>query len=389
MLKVLHILTRLIRGGADESAVATVAGLPAYGFDAALLVGGDSDPAYVSEASQSIPILREASLRRDIHPVSDMTALWRLYRHIERERYAIVHTNTAKAGILGRLAAKMAGTPIIVHTVHGITFHEFRHPLARSSFRLLEQATAKITDAFIAVGHDLQAYYLRHGIGQASQYEVIHTGMHLEKFINARSLSQECRLRIRQELGILPTDRVIGHVSRFDPGKGQEYLLSATSEILRRVPNTKVVFAGDGLYRQRFEALAAELGIAPHVIFTGFRTDIEDIIAIFDIAVFTSLWEGLPRVIVQYLAEEKPIVAFDIPGVSELVAHGENGLKVPLKDVAALTASILQLLEQPDLARTMGAAGGLMLDDSWTSQHMVAHIAALYQDLLQKNHAED
>jgi len=384
MIKVLHILTRLIRGGADESTVATVAGLSAHGFDAALMVGGDSDPAYVSEASRLIPVLRETSLRRNIHPCCDMLALWRLTRHIKRERYAIVHTNTAKAGILGRLAAKMAGTPVIVHTVHGITFHEFRHPLARSCFRLLEQAAAEITDAFIAVGHDLQAYYLRHGIGHARQYEVIHTGMNLEKFMQARQFDDAQRYAIRREFGITPTDCVIGHVSRFDPGKGQEYLLAAAPEILSYFPNVWFVFAGDGLYRQRFEALAAELNISSRVIFTGFRSDIERIMAMFDIATFTSRWEGLPRVVVQYAAVGKPIVAFDIPGVSELVAHGENGLKVPLNDGAAFTRSILQLLEHPDMARQMGDAGERLIDDSWTVREMISHIATLYHLLLQK-----
>lgn len=388
MPKVLHILTRLIRGGADECAVATVAGLTAYGFDAALMVGGDSDPAYVSAASQTIPILREPSLRRNVHPYYDTLALWRLTRHIQRERYAIVHTNTAKAGILGRLAAKMAGTPIIVHTVHGITFHEFRHPFARSCFRLLEQAVARITDQFIAVGHDLQTYYLRHGIGHASQYEVIHTGMDLEKFIQVRQFDDMQRLAIRHEFGIAATDRVIGHVSRFDPGKGQEYLLKAAPDILQHFPNTWFVFAGDGVYRQRFEALAAELHILPRVIFTGFRNDIERIMTIFDVATFTSRWEGLPRVVVQYAAVGKPIVAFDIPGVSELIAHGENGLKVPLNDEAAFVASILQLLGHPNIARNMGKVGERLLDDSWTIQAMVSRIAKLYQTLLQNARSE-
>ncbi len=380
-MKVLHILTRLIRGGADEAVVFTVSGLEQQGFSTILLVGGDSDRTYVQDVSREIPILVEPSLRRDVNPLSDVLALYRLYRHIKKARYDIVHTNTAKAGFLGRLAATLAGTPVIFHTIHGITFHDFRHPFVRALYILFEKITSVVTDRFIAVGEDVRTYYLRHGIGSPQRYTVIHTGMELERFFRAGTRSHHERRRIRNALQLAETDLVVGHVSRLDVGKGQHYLLQAAPTILDRFPNVTFVFAGDGPYREKFEGQARNLGIEQHVVFTGFRHDIEDIMAIFDVAVFTSLWEGLPRVMVQYAAVGKPVVAFAICGVTELIKEGRNGFAVPIKDVDKLTEMILYLLEHQEEARRMGLRGRQSLDESWQVEKMVARIIQEYRKL--------
>ncbi len=198
MVKVLHILTRLIRGGADESTLATVAGLGQHDFEATLLIGDDSDRSYVEEAVKVADVRYEPHLRRDIKPISDIAALYKLYKILKSGEYTIVHTNTAKAGILGRLAAWMAGVPIIVHTIHGISFHDFRHAVIRTLFIAFEKLTAKMTDTFIAVGKDLQSHYLEHGIGRSEQYQIIHTGMDVEKFLEAGRRGHSINLTKRQ-----------------------------------------------------------------------------------------------------------------------------------------------------------------------------------------------
>jgi glycosyltransferase involved in cell wall biosynthesis len=172
---------------------------------------------------------------------------------------------------------------------------------------------------------------------------------------------------------------VIGNVSRLDAGKGQQYLLQAIPRIVARFPNAKFLFVGEGKHRQMFATIARELQIEQHVIFTGFRSDIEEIMAIFDVAVFTSLWEGLPRVIVQYTAVGKPIVAFNITGVRELVRHGINGFTVPVKDVERLAKRIIYLLENPENSKNMGRSGRQFLDESWEVDVMIARIAQEYQ----------
>lgn len=382
MVKVLHILTRLIRGGADETVLFIVTGLHSRNFEVNLLVGGDSDREYVSQASDEATVLIEPSLRRDVKLLSDLRALYRLYRIIRNGKYDIVHTHTAKAGFIGRLAAKMAGVPVIVHTVHGITFHDFRRPIIQTLFITFEKLAAATTDRFIAVGEDLKKHYLQAGIGTPERYTVIHTGMNLERFLNAGELPEKFIRRKRQEFHIEPTDIVIGNVSRLDTGKGQQYLLRAIPQIVARFPNAKFMLVGEGKHRKMFETMVRELHIEQHVIFTGFRHDIEEIIAMFDVAVFTSLWEGLPRVVVQYVTVGKPIVAFDIKGVRELVRNGINGFTVPVKDVDLLAKRIIYMLENLETSKNMGRSGRQLVDHTWRSDFMVAQIAQEYQLLL-------
>ena len=382
MLKVLHILTRLIRGGADEAVLLSVAGLQARNFDVTLLVGGDSDQAYVTEAAQNMTICTEPALRRDVHPLCDLTALYRLVRRIKRGRYAIVHTHTAKAGFLGRLAAKMAGVPIIIHTLHGLTFHPFRPPIAQALYIFFEKMAAGVTDRFIAVGEDLRRQYVQKGIGRPAQYTMIRTGMDIDRFLQAGHLSVEVLRQKREEFGLTPADVVIGLAARLEPGKGQQYLFQAASQLVARFPHVKLLLVGDGPDRARLVNLVNALQLERHVIFAGFRRDIAEVIAIFDLAVCTSLWEGLPRVLVQYAAAGKPIVAFAIPGVVELVKNGVNGLTVPLKDVAGLAARLLFLLEHPADARNMGRAGRQGIDAGWRVETMLTRLIEEYHALL-------
>lgn len=383
MTKVLHILTRLIRGGADENTVLTVAGLAAHGFDARLLVGADSDLEYVQQTAARIDVRLEPSLRRNVSPFDDLRAITRLSRFIQQEQFEIVHTHTAKAGFLGRLAAKIAGTPVIIHTVHGISFHDFRHPLVRRVYLWCEKLSAQHTDKFIAVGEDVKQHYLSHGIGTPDSYTVIHSGMELSKFWQAAHLPEHQKERKRREFQLAPSDVLIGHVSRLDTGKGQQYLLEAAQKIVPQFPAVKFMFVGSGKHEQFFKKMVRDFHLEQQVIFTGFRQDIEEIIALFDIAVFTSLWEGLPRVVVQYAAAGKPIVAFDISGVSEIVRSGVNGLTVPVQDVDALARQIIYLLNNPELARQMGKNGPAMIDDTWQAEQMVASIAREYREQLE------
>jgi glycosyltransferase involved in cell wall biosynthesis len=382
MVKVLHILTRLIRGGADETVLFIVTGLKPCDFEVTLLVGGDSDREYVSQASDEATVLIEPSLRRDVKLLNDLRASYRLYRIIRKGKYDIVHTHTAKAGFIGRLASKMAGVPVIVHTVHGITFHDFRRPIIQTLFITFEKLAAAATDRFIAVGEDLKKHYLQAGIGTPERYTVIHTGMNLERFLNIGELPEKFTQRKRQEFYIKPTDIVIGNVSRLDTGKGQQYLLRAVPQIVARFPNAKFMLVGEGKHRKMFETMVRELHMEQHVIFTGFRYDIEEIIAMFDVAVFTSLWEGLPRVVVQYVTVGKPIVAFDIKGVRELVRNGINGFTVPVKDVALLAKRIIYMLENLENSKNMGKSGRQLVDHTWRADFMVAQIAQEYQLLL-------
>ncbi|MBD3343561.1 MAG: glycosyltransferase [Chitinivibrionales bacterium] len=386
MLKNLHIITRLIRGGADESVLSLVMGLEEAEYEVMLLVGGDSDPVYIEQYKEHVNILQEPSLRRNIKLFCDLLSFCRIYQYIKKEKFDIVHTHTAKAGFIGRIAAKLAGVPIIIHTVHGITFHEFTPPIRRTIYLAFEKIAASITDKFIAVGRDLQNYYLRNRIGRSEQYSIIHTGMDIERFYQAGNLPVNIIKKKRLEFQISSKSIIIGKVARLDFGKGQQYLIQAAPKIINHFPDAKFIFAGEGPYRKKLETMVKDLALDDHVLFTGFRRDIEEMIAMFDIAVFTSLWEGLPRVVVQYIAVGKPVVAFDIDGVAELVKNGVNGFTVPAKDVDQLAKRIIELLDHLPNSRIMGKNGRRFIDESWGIDRMVTEIDQEYQLLLKKKH---
>lgn len=380
-LRVCHISTRFLRGGGTKNTLYTLRGLDTARYELALIVGRDVFWDQM-ETISTVRVFQVPSLRREINPILDPVALLSIYRLIRRHRYDIVHTHTAKAGMLGRWAARLAGTPLIVHGLHGTTFHPGLSSLVRRIFVTLERVTGSFTDSFISVGEDLRDRYLQEGIASPDRYAVVRSGMELDEFFEIGAWSEEEVAEKRRELGLDPHAPVIGYVANLEPRKAHVRAIEVVEELIASHPRIQVLFVGEGFHRNALEEMVAGRGLEDHIFFTGYRKDIAEVIGSFDIKIFTSQWEGLPQVLVQSAAAGKPIVSFEVEGVREVVHDGVNGFVVSLNDGSAMVDRIRTLLDDLDEARTMGGRGPAIIGDEWLIETMVERTAELYERLL-------
>jgi len=381
VLKVLHVHTRMIRGGADENTLFTVNGLDPRRFQVTLAVGGGSEPSMLGKIGPHVEVLEVPELVRDISPRNDMAAFNKLRRHMRDKRYDIVHTHTAKGGILGRFAARAAGVPIIVHTLHGSTFHSALDPVQYRAYWLLEKLTARFTKRIISVGEDLKDRYLTAGISSVERYDVIRSGMDLGQFRAAAAMTAAQKAEVRRSLGVPADAPLVGKVARLEERKGYRYFIEMAEKVLKQVPTAHFVGVGAGQQLDFLNAEVARRGLAGQIHFPGFRADIAEVLACLDVTVLTSLWEGLPRALVQAAACSVPAVTFEVEGAREVVKDGVNGYVVPSKDVEQLADRVISLLTHPERARAMGAAGSGLVHQGWTIESMVREISAVYEAL--------
>ena len=329
--------------------------------------------------ARGIPLTIEPTLVREINPIKDLCALFALYRHIRRGHYTIVHTHSSKAGVLGRWAAWLAGTPIIVHTVHGWGHHDRQHPLVRRFFVLLEQFTQRISDKLIVVSPRNTEKGLADGIATPEKYITIRSGIDLDRFCHPTRPRED----VRDELGVPREAPVVGTVTRLSPQKAPHDFVAAAAQVAGQWPDVHFVVVGDGPLRADVEAKIAARGLTERVHLTGLRRDVPDLMHSFDIFVLSSLWEGLPRVLPQAMAAGLPIVATDADGNAEAVADGVNGYLVPRGDVAALAERVAHLLRDPAQRSRMGQAGCKRVIEFGVCK-MVEDIATLYEALLEE-----
>ena len=247
-----------------------------------------------------------------------------------RKRYDVVHTHSGKAGFIGRIAAKLARVPIIVHTIHGPSFYDYQNPIGNWIFRWAEQVAGECTTQFVSVADAMTEQYLAAGIGTPNRYVTIHSGMNIEAFLSARRDDS-----LRQSLGITPVILWLARLRDLFRLKGHEFLFEAAPRIVAAVPNVKFLLVGDGIYRERFERLATEMNLRRYFVFAGLVPpgEIPRYVASMDLLVHLSLREGLPRALPQALACGKPVVAFDVDGAREVCIDGETGLLVRAGDV--------------------------------------------------------
>jgi len=381
-LKIIHIITRLIVGGAQENTVATVLGLRRKsGVEVSLISGLTIGPEGSLESgfknSQGL-LTVVPELVRPIHPLKDFLALRKLERIFRAQKPDIVHTHSGKAGILGRLAARRAGVPIVIHTIHGPSFGKFQNNLSNFIFRSAEKYTARVTDHFIVVADAMKNQYLAAGIGKPEQYTKIFSGFALEPFLAAKN-----DLELRNKLGIAPDDFVIGKISRLFKLKGHDDLFAVAPELVRRNPKIKFLLVGDGEWRGRFEKMADEIGLRKHFIFAGLvpSNEVPKYVGIMDVLVHLSLREGLPRALPQALAAGKPIVAYGCDGAREVCLDGQTGFLIQPGDLKSLTERIIQLANNSALREKLGKSGSDFVRENFLVEQMIDSIYNLYLKL--------
>jgi len=382
-MHVVHYITRLIVGGAQENTLLTVEDQQHLFGDKVTLITG---PGLGPEGSLE-PRARAANLdlrlisdsRRSLHPWRD----WQTYRQVVkllREiRPQILHTHSSKAGIIGRAAAARLKIPC-VHTIHGASFHVGQSSLAFGAYRWLERRAAPMTSKFISVCDAMTDQYVQAGIASRDQYVTVYSGFDVEPFLNPPRPPHV----VRSELGLKPDDIVIGKVARLFPLKGHEFLVKAAKGVLDRSPQVKFLLVGDGILRPEFEREMLAAGIRDRFVFAGLvpPSQVPELIHAMDIVVHTSVWEGLARVLPQGLIAGKPVVSYDIDGAREVVIPGQTGFLLPPRSIDELTTALCELAGNAEMRQQFGATGRARFTDQFRHQTMTRQIREVYARIL-------
>ena len=379
--KVLHIITRLDKGGSAENTFLTVKGLDKEKYDVTLMSGPVEDASQERRTQveeYGIRYIHLPVLVRNIHMVYDLIALFKIYRFLAKEKFDVVHTHTSKAGLLGRFAAKLAGTPLVVHTPHGHIFYGYFRRLKTKMFIRLEKLASRMTHKIVALTDRERSDYITHKIVREGKCIVIHSGIELDRY---RELTIEEKNKLKKEIGIPEDAMVVGTAGRLISVKGPEFMIKASQHISLESPETYLIFAGDGPLKEDLQTLAKETGTDKNIVFLGWRDDVPRILSVFDIFLLPSLNEGMGRVLAEAMALGKPIVASNVGGIPDLVIHGKNGYLVPPQNPEKLAKYTQLLLEDKDKREKMGRAGKEMAS-GFTHEAMVQKIARLYEELM-------
>ncbi len=319
-------------------------------------------------------------LGRRVSPFSDLVALVKVYRLIKAGRYHIVHTHSSKAGVLGRLAAAAARTPIVVHTLHSLVFHDYQPRWLNLLLRLTKRALAPLTHHYISVSRIIAEKAIEAGIGTPARFSTVYSGMELDWYLDARPDP----LAVRAEFGIPPDAPVVGKIARLFELKGHDQLFDAIPSVVDRFPEVRFLLVGDGILYEHLRQRARAGGFERNLVFTGLieRERIPELISAMDVLVHTSLREGIARVLPQALAMGKPCVSFDLDGAPEVVIPGQTGELVAAGDTAGLSAAMCRLLGDPALRERLGEGGRRLVDPMYRAETMVAQIADIYRRLL-------
>jgi len=360
--KVFNVITKLAVGGAQETALRSCSLLDPARWETALVTGPESSPEgdlFEEAAALGVRVLTVPTLRRRVRPVGDLRALIDLVRLLRRERPDVVHTHSSKAGVVGRLAARLARVPVVVHTVHGWSFHEGMSPVSRKVAVAAERLAARWTTALVVVATRDAEIGIAARIGRPEQYALVRSGIDTVAF---RSTAAS-RVDARRALGIPESIPVLGTVTRLCRQKDPETLLRAARLVVDARPEARLVVVGDGPLRPEVDALVERLGLGPNVSLLGPRRDVAGLLPAFDAFVLSSRWEGLPRVVVEAMAVGVPVVSTDVGGISEAIEDGVSGLLVPAGEPEALAGAILRILDEAGLGERMRRAATARVDE--------------------------
>uniref|UniRef100_A0A7C5ALM6 Glycosyltransferase family 1 protein n=1 Tax=Desulfobacca acetoxidans TaxID=60893 RepID=A0A7C5ALM6_9BACT len=390
-VKVAHVVTTFYDTNATGWVMALAEEQRKKGWQVDLVVGRNASADLLAEKKGAgFGVCQIGSLRKYIHPFHDLMALVELYRLFQKRRYEVVHTHLAKAGVLGRLAAGMAGIPRVIHSVYGATFAKTQFFGRRLLFRGLERLAGRATDVFIFVGEELKEAYCREGVCPPPKARVVYYGKDLRPFMEVGGLTREERLARRLDLGFSPHDLILGNVSRLVPWKGHYDALLVLSELKRHHPRAKLVIVGDAKtpsergYRNRLQRYVRKQGLQEDVRFTGWVKDPAHYFAIFDLYLLTSRpLEGVPGAVIEAAVAGVPVVGYECFGVREI--PGVRATLVPSGDLKALITAVRKELKRVGAAKDRtppDLADLAKLCRKFDLTRMIRGTTEIYQELL-------
>lgn len=382
-MHVVHIITRLILGGAQENTLLTVEGQQHLWGDRVELITGPAigpEGSLIERAQRNGVELRIIpEMRRAIHPWRDWQSYRALIRQLRKLRPDLVHTHSSKAGILGRAAASRLGIPL-VHTVHGSPFHPYQGRLTYEAYRRAEMWAGKRSQRIVSVCDAMTDQYVAAGVAPREKFVTVYSGMEVEPFL----IPPRGRDVVRRELGFEPDQIVVGKVARLFELKGHEYVIEAAKSVLRKNPHVRFLFVGDGLLRESLERSIAHAGLADKFVFTGLvpQDRVPELIGAMDLVVHCSLREGLARVLPQGLISGKPVISYDVDGAREVVITGETGILLPPKAIDELAQAIGELAGDPALRDRLGRTGRERFTDQFRHETMTRRLREVYAEIL-------
>ncbi len=380
-IKVLHVCTISLTARTFIASLARY--LDSRAFEVTIACSDDRQ----AESGSAMEEMRQAGFRmkdmpipRTIQPLADAWVTLKLYQFMRDERFAIVHTQTSKAGFVGRCAARLARVPVVIHTAHAFPFHPYLSPWVLRLYVTLERWAAGWGDMTLVDTEAVRTEGLRYRIAPTDKIVTVHMGIDLNRFSPERVNGATTR----SQWGIGPDESVVGTVARLVPGKGLEVFLDAAARVAERHPRTRFLIVGGGPLQAALEQKAHDLGIANRVVFTGVRSDIPEHLAAMDLFVLPTLREGFGVVFAEAMAMGKVVVGSDIAPVREVVADGEAGLLFPPDDIDGFAEAIVSLLADEPRRRAMGAAGRHRVEQCFDERKMFERIETEYRRLLNK-----
>jgi len=383
-MRIAHVITRMIVGGAQENTLLCCKDLMhMYGDQVLLVTGpalGPEGDLLARDGAEGVPVTIIAALRRPIHAWRDLLAYRELKRTLREFRPAVVHTHSAKGGMLGRIAAWRLGTPAVLHTVHGAPFHPFQNAVSREFFRRCEKFAARRCHHLVSVADAMTDQLVAAGIAPRQKFSTVYSGMDVAPFLQA----DQHRLKVRQELGFADNHVVVGKIARLFHLKGHSYLIEAAAKVVRHCPYVRFLLVGDGVLRAQLEQEIAAAGLTGHFHFTGLVSPerIPPLIGAMDLLVHASLREGLARALPQALIAGKPVISFDVDGAREVVIPGETGYLLPPRSVQPMADAILELANDQAKRQRFGQTGRERFTDRFRHQEMTRQLRDLYRELL-------
>jgi glycosyltransferase involved in cell wall biosynthesis len=383
-IRVLRVIARLNMGGPALHVTYLAQGLVPRGYDTTLVAGdvgrGEESMAFVADRA-GVEVVRLPGLSRELSPVRDAIAAWRVARIIRRVRPDVVHTHTAKAGAIGRVAALLARPwrrPVVVHTFHGHVLRGYFGSAGTLLFRAIETALARATDRLVAVSPEVRDELVGLHVAPARKFSVVRLGIELEPRVRFDGDPTE----VRRRHGIPAEKFVVGWFGRMTAVKRTDDLLTMLAGLRERGVDALLLLVGDGDDRDRLEQRAHDLGLARSCLFVGYQEDVAPWYAICDAVVLTSASEGTPVTIIEALAAGRPVVATKVGGVPDVVDEGETGFLVRPRDTHALAERLEILARDPERRAAMGAAGRERVLERNAVDRLVDDVDRLYRELL-------